>query len=208
MKILNCTIRVRGDCDADYIAITFDDGPHPRNTSQILELLEENGGLGTFFVTGNNLKKNWKLAENLASRGHMLGNHTFSHCNALFCSKKKLQREIAETKALIENITQKPNNFFRPPHGIITPSLLSICRKLNLTVVLWSANTLDFKRESPRRMFGRVEKKVRKGAIVLFHECHFKTESLDYSNSIKALGTVLDLAKGKGLKPVRLDTII
>ncbi len=208
MKILNCIIRVRGDRDADYIAITFDDGPHPYNTPKILELLEEKGGLGTFFVTGSNLKKNIKLAEEVVSRGHMLGNHTFSHCSALFCSKKRLQREIEETKALIEDITQKPNTFFRPPHGIITPSLLSICRKLNMTVALWSANTMDFKREAPGRMIGRVEKKLCKGAIVLFHECHFKAESLDYSNSIRALGTVLDHAKEKGLKPVRLDTII
>ncbi len=208
MKILKCTIRVKGDRDADYIAITFDDGPHPINTPLILELLEDKGGFGTFFVTGSNLKKNRTLAEKLVARGHMLGNHTFSHCSALFCSKKKLQKEIEATKALIEDITQTTNTFFRPPYGIITPSLLSICRKLNLTVVLWSANTMDFKRESPRKTIGRAEKRINKGAIVLFHECHFKTESLDYTNSIRALGTVLDLAKEKGLKPVRLDTII
>ncbi len=205
MKILNCSIRTRGRRDSNTISVTFDDGPHVNNTPRILDIIEKKSGHGTFFFTGNNLQKNRKLAEEVVSRGHMLGNHTFSHCKALFCSREQLYKEISQTKDLIEDISQKSNTCFRPPHGVITPALLSVCGKLGLTVVLWSANTMDFKRGPSEKMVQRVEKKIKKGTIVLFHECHFQNESLDYSNGIAALESVMNMIEAEGLKAVTLD---
>lgn len=208
MKILNCSIIRKGLHDSESIAITFDDGPHPKYTPMILNILEKKGGSGTFFATGNNISKNRKLTREIAEKGYLLGNHTYSHLNALFTSRGKLHDEILRTKELIEDITGKPNHYFRPPYGVITPSLLSICRRLEMSVVLWNLNTKDFRREPHERIIKRVSMGIKAGAIILFHECHFRDDARDYSESIKAVKIVLDEIILKNLKPVTVDEML
>lgn len=208
MKLLGCTIRLKGSSHIDQLAFTFDDGPHPENSPQIMNLLEEAQGKGTFFLTGRNIIKNRQLVKEIASRGHLIGNHTFNHGKAIFQKKATLHDEIVRTKELIEDITCKENHFLRPPHGIITPSLCSICSDLNLTVVLWSINTMDFKRKPFKSIVQRVRSKIEGGAILLFHECHFRDFWRDYSNSIIALGSILQIVLENRLKPVTVEQLI
>lgn len=208
MQLFNCKIVRKNLTLKDEVAFTFDDGPHPKNSIQIMNVLESAKGKGTFFVTGSNITGNRAVAKEMVDRGHLLGNHTFQHGKALFQRKATLYDEIVRTKALIEDITGKQNRFFRPPHGIITPALLFVCRKLELTIVLWNANSMDFRRESYEKIAKRIDHKVKRGAIVLFHEGHFKDTALDYSNSIEALKCVIKTAVSKNLKLVTLEEMI
>jgi peptidoglycan/xylan/chitin deacetylase (PgdA/CDA1 family) len=208
MKILNCKIIRKETGASEKIAFTFDDGPHQEYTPMLLDILEEKEGRGTFFFTGQNISNNRNLAKEVVKRGHLIGNHTFSHLNALFSGKKKLRDEILRTKELIEDITGKPNQYLRPPYGIITPALISICKELNLSIVLWSINSFDFRRKSADRIINRVCKKIRSGSIILFHECHFRNKNLDYSNTVTALKTVLDNVILKGLKSVTVGELV
>jgi len=207
MNIAGCKIVLKAGQDGRTIAITFDDGPHKNFTPQILDILEKRGAYGTFFSTGNNISAQKSLASELVRRGHLLANHTYTHVNPLFTRKSRLYDEILRTKELIEEITGQPNLFFRPPYGIITPSLLSICSSLNLSIVLWSINSYDFRREQSAVIIKRIKRRIRPGGIMLFHECKYNNEGLDYSNTLQALEVVLEIAGSKGIKGIRIDGV-
>ncbi len=167
--------------------------------------MEETGGKGTFFVSGCNLFNNRELVREVSNRGHLIGNHTYMHPYPFFRSKKVLYDEIVRTKDLIEETTGKPNRFFRPPYGIITPKLLSICRKLDLSMILWNVNSKDFNLEAEDIIIKRVSRKLKSGAILLFHDCHFMDDSRDYSNTFKAMLKIVGLAVENKLKPVTIE---
>ncbi len=191
MNVLKNKILWKGPKSAESVAITFDDGPHSSNTPLLLEILAEKSAKATFFYTGKNICKHKNLAQQAHNQGHLLANHTFSHQRAIFVRKKDLYTEIRKTKELIEDITGEPNRYFRPPFGIITPALLSVCKELSLTVTLWSINSYDFLRPSSERITARIDKKICPGSIVLFHECHFKDSYKKYANTALALETLL-----------------
>ncbi len=208
MRLFGCHILRKGNADTGKIALTFDDGPHSVFTPVLLDLLERHEGRATFFTTGRNILDNFELAKDMIQRGHLIGNHTFSHPHALWTGRERLYDEIKKTKELIEELSDKPNKIFRPPYGFITPSMLSICRQLELSIVLWNSNSKDYKRDVPEIMVNRVRDKITSGSILLFHECHFNKPSLDYSGTLKALKSVLDIVKLKGLHSVTIDEMI
>lgn len=208
MKLLNCRIDISGSRSGHDFSITFDDGPHPEFTPKILEVLESHQVKATFFVSGRNIESNRSTAEDLASQGHLFGNHTYSHLSALRTGKSRLLDEVVRTKELIENITGEPNRYLRPPYGHITPALLSICRNLDLSIVLWSFNSLDFRGISAEKIIRRAERKISPGTILLFHECHFRDGSRDYSATIKAVDSILESTLKRGLKPVTVAELL
>lgn len=209
MEVLGCKIIRKGLSNNNNIAITFDDGPHPKYTPMILDLLEKKGVPGTFFNSGFNISHNKELTKEVVERGHLLGNHSFNHRNALFTRRKKLKDEVLRTKELIEDITGKTNRYFRPPYGIISLSLIDICKNLNLSLVLWNLNTRDYQRKSYKKIIERILKKeIKPGSILLFHECNFKNDTLDYANTVKALEIILDITISKGLKLVTIQDMI
>lgn len=208
MKILNCDIVRKGPKNSKGLAITFDDGPHERYTPVLLDILEEKKGRATFFFTGQNIIDNRSLAEKVVKRGHLIANHTFSHQRALYLNNKMLRNEILRTKELIEDISGKQNRLFRPPYGIITPSLLKICSTLDLSIILWSVNSFDFRRKPADRIINRLSNKLHQGSIVLFHECHYKRGALDYSNTAVALKTLLDKGILGDLKIITIEELV
>ena len=207
MRFLGCDIIRKGPGNSGQIAFTFDDGPHPKNTLNIVEILEEYEGQGTFFMTGENISNYRSIAKEISDRGHLLGNHTFSHPHALFTGRGKLEDEIKRSKDILEEITGEANRYFRPPYGFITLPLLNICRKLELSIVLWNSNSKDYRRKPAEQVVKRIENKIMPGSIMLFHECNFRDKSIDYSNSINALKSTLETAILKGLKPVTIESM-
>ena len=208
MRILGCRIIRKGKKSSDKIALTFDDGPHPKFTPRILDVLAEFNAKATFFITGRNISANKGIAEEIIKRGHILGNHTYNHPRAYFIGRGKLFDEISRTKDLIEDISVKPNRYFRPPYGIITPSMLSVCARLELSIVLWDSNSKDYRREKADTILDRIYKGLKPGSIILFHDRNFADESLDYTNTISALKSFLEKIILKGLKPVTIEEML
>ena len=102
------------------VALTFDDGPHPRYTDEILDLLAEYGAKATFFVIGKNLELYGAATERAVREGHEIGNHTYSHPGLSGLSVSELEREILMNEAIIEEKTGKAPTCFRPPEGYCT----------------------------------------------------------------------------------------
>jgi peptidoglycan/xylan/chitin deacetylase (PgdA/CDA1 family) len=208
MVLFNCRILTRGNKSGNAFSVTFDDGPHPGLTPKLQKILEKHRAKATFFLSGRNLENNISEAEEIARHGHLLGNHTYSHLSALCTRKTRLQDEVVRTKDLIETVTGEPNHFLRPPYGHISPALLSICNELDLSIVLWNFNSWDFRGISAERIVNRAERKISPGTILLFHECHFRDGSRDYTATVEAVDSILEYALGRGLKPVTVAELL
>lgn len=189
--------------DSD-LYITFDDGPHPILTPQLLDLFDKFKGKATFFYTGNNIKKYRELAEESHRRGHRIANHSMNHKNLMLCSKKTQHYEIESVNELLEEITGEQNTHFRPPYGFFSPSTLNICKKLHQELFLWRRSSLDFSLKDAQKIVKRLHNHITPGNILLFHEGNFADVNDVYRHTVDAVKAVLQLALTKNLKSNKL----
>ncbi len=150
------------------IALTFDDGPWPTTTTQILDILKKNNIKATFFWVGRYLQVYSELGKKVAAAGHAIGNHTWNHQYIKY-NEEGAAREIDRTTALIEEVTGIKTAIFRPPGGILNNGLVAYAQKRNYTVVMWSADSLDW-RTATQSLMENVMKQANSGGIVLMHD--------------------------------------
>lgn len=129
----------------EKILLTFDDGPIPETTETILKILNKNKLKAVFFCVGNNILRNPSLAENILSEGHLIGNHTFNHKQVTKISRIELDEEIISFNKLLEDRFGRKIKYFRPPYGKFNLGLKKKLREKNMTNVMWSLLTYDFK---------------------------------------------------------------
>lgn len=152
------------------VALTFDDGPHPRYTDEILDLLAEYGAKATFFVIGKNLELYGAATERAVREGHEIGNHTYSHPGLSGISPIELEREILMNEAIIEEKTGRAPTCFRPPEGYCTRDIRHTAAAAGCSLILWSIDTRDWSGIGSEEIVKTVMKKVAPGAIILFHD--------------------------------------
>ena len=152
------------------IALTFDDGPHYKYTDRILDILESYGVKATFFVIGVNAEKYPEKVKKIASHGHEIGNHTYSHPHLKSISDEELQREIEKASAIISKITDKTPTIFRPPEGFCGKNITSTAEKCGCSVILWSHDTRDWAHTPSADISKKILDGVKCGDIILFHD--------------------------------------
>ena len=174
--------------------LTFDDGPHPTITPQVLEILKKFNAKATFFCIGNNVNKYKETFELIKKEGHSVGNHTFNHERGWKTKTSDYIKSVKEADALI----QSP--LFRPPHGRIKSSQIRAIRNLrisksqNLKIVAWTVISYDWDKSlSPEDCFNNVIKNSDDGSIIVFHDSE---KAVD--NMIPALTKVLEYYTDKG----------
>lgn len=157
--------------DEKQVLLTFDDGPHPIYTPLILDLLDEYQVKAMFLVIGEQVEKSPLLLGEIKSRGHMIGNHSWSHDSYFdFFSVSKMIDEINRTNDVIEEIIGERPVFFRPPFGITNPRIAKLLRKTGMKSVSWSFRSYDTKSRSNQRIIDQIKKHIRGGDILLFHD--------------------------------------
>lgn len=158
------------------ISLTFDDGPDPKFTPQVLELLKIHGATATFFCIGKHIEKYPDIVERILSEGHSIGNHTYSHSNNFgFFSSKKVMDELLRTKTLVREKTGRNMNLYRPAFGVTNPQIEKAVKQLGLQSIGWSVRSLDTTSRSENSILKRITTKVAKGDIVLMHDTSAKT---------------------------------
>lgn len=160
--------QVKLDSRHKAIALTFDDGPWPTTTVQILDLLKKNNIKATFFWVGRYLQTYPELGKQVAAAGHAIGNHTWNHQYFKY-NEEGAAREIDRTTSLIEELTGIRTSIFRPPGGILNNGLAAYAQKRNYTVVMWSADSLDW-RTATQSLMENVMRQANSGGIVLMHD--------------------------------------
>ncbi len=183
------------------IALTFDDGPWPNSTQQILDILKENKIKATFFWVGGALKNNKNIAKTVVNEGHVPGNHSWSHRYGKHSSEAAAQ-EIESTAQLIEELTGIESPLFRPPGGNLNNGLVDYVSGKNYVNVMWSADSQDWK-SSSEKIINQVLKDSKSGGIVLMHD-----GGGNRSETVKALPTIIKSLKEQGYTFVTLPKLL
>ncbi|MCM4169026.1 polysaccharide deacetylase family protein [Arenibacter sp. H213] len=160
----------------NWVAITFDDGPHPEFTPKILKLLQMHDAKATFFCVGKQLEQNGELTEEIVTQGHTLGNHTYSHANDFgFFGTEKVITELKQTKEIIKAMTGLETRLYRPAFGVTNPNIKKAVHHLSLQTIGWSIRSLDTTNLSTKKVLHRITRKLNKGDIILLHDTSEKT---------------------------------
>ncbi len=152
------------------IALTFDDGPHPRYTPQILEILNEYDIKATFFVIGINAYNYPEALEEITKYGHEIGNHTYTHPHVSCLNSNILKNEVEKCESIIYGQTDYKTKLFRPPEGFIDADVKTILRELDYKVILWDLDTRDWAHNSPNDISEYVINNIESGDIILMHD--------------------------------------
>ncbi|MCM3743576.1 polysaccharide deacetylase family protein [Sporosarcina luteola] len=154
------------------VALTFDDGPDPKVTRQILETLQMHDAKATFFMLGSRVEYYSDIVNEMKDAGHELGNHTWNHADLTKLSPERIAKEIDKTSAMIEDVTGQKVEAFRPPYGAVNDAVNNMT---GLPIVLWDVDTQDWKYRDPARILQVVKENVKDGSIILMHDIHQST---------------------------------
>lgn len=152
------------------IALTFDDGPHPKNTGEILDILKDYGIKATFFVIGENVDLYPELIEREIAEGHEIGNHTLNHKSLLKADREEMEREVGDFgKALNEKFGYK-TALLRPPGGSFNDAVTGYAAGNGYRIILWSVDTRDWAHTPVSEIKKNVLSNTKDGSIILFHD--------------------------------------
>lgn len=179
------------------IAITFDDGPSATCTPRLLDELKKRQIKATFFLIGENVKKNPEITKRICEEGHLIGNHTYHHIEITHVTDAEAKKELESTNNLIFEITGKEVEYMRPPFGLWQKDL-----ELGVPVfpVMWSVDPLDWTTENVDEIVNKVVTKVKENDIILLHDC--------YTTSVEAALRIIDILQADGYEFVTVDQLI
>ncbi len=169
--------------------LTFDDGPHPKITPKVLDLLDQYQAKATFFCVGENVARFPQTYAEILNRGHRTGNHTMNHLNGWKTNLKLYYENVNECRNLVDS------DLLRPPYGRITPSQIQALKK-EYKIVMWSVLSYDFDAETtPEQCLNYVIEHAEDGVIIVFHDSEKSAR-----NMLAALPEVLSYYHGKGYR--------
>lgn len=154
------------------IALTFDDGPYPKVTGHILDVLEKNGVCATFFVLGSRIEGHEDMLTRMDELGCEIGNHSFSHADLTRLSKADCQRELSDTDAEIRRVTGHEASVVRPPYGYYNKTVRSAAGR---PLILWTVDTNDWRGKAPGEIADYVIQQAKEGSVILMHDQQTQT---------------------------------
>ena len=203
----------RGDKALPRVALTFDDGPHPKFTPMVLDILKGHNVKATFFLVGEKVLENPETVRRMVDEGHEIGTHSMSHVHLLGLMRTKRQveemenckRAIAETAGIL---TSTVPHWYRPPMGYKTPSTFWAAKRLGLKIVGWHIKGWDTFYTDPEKIASSVLKRVENGSIILLHDSStLRGRPVDRSPTVEALPIILSGLLKRELKPVTLNEL-
>ena len=193
--------------NSSTVALTFDDGPNPALTPRLLRVLEENHVRATFFLIGSFVRECPGLVQEIAARGHTIGNHTDTHPSLFWKTRSHIADELARCQDAIEKACGQRPVWMRPPFGIRGPHLASVVRQAGFHgMVMWSRSARDWKPQHIAQMVRRLCF-VRGGDIVLLHDGDHRRFPGDRHLTLAGLDYWLPMWRSAGLDFVTLDDI-
>lgn len=198
----------RGPKSLPHVALTFDDGPHPKHTAEVLNILRDANATATFFVLGNKAKQYPELLQRIVREGHSIGIHGYHHDRAIgFRSTQRVVRDLQRTIDIVREQTNISPTLYRPPAGQITPRIAQATRQLGLTIVGWNARGFDgINQRDPKKVSARIAHRLRPGAIVLLHDAP------EYGDrkpaGVEALEAILRAIDAQGLQTTAVQTFV
>ena len=192
------------------VALTFDDGPDPEWTPQIIDILERAGVRATFFMIGEALEASPDLGREITARGHETEAHLYSHSPEAAQDDERFEREVTRCIDLIRQHTDSTPSYLRFPfadYGRQSPE--RVRERFGLKTVHWSFSVRDSRYDAGQQI-SRVRSLIYPGAVILLHDGVGRGSKFarQRSTTIEALPTILEICREHGLKPVRLDELL
>ena len=183
--------------DVKKIAITFDDGPHPCYTEQLLDGLKERGVVATFFVTGEHAELHPEVIARMQEEGHLIVNHTYSHIQLTKSNRETFKEELIKTNEILKEITGEEVQYVRPPYGSWDKSFE---KELNMFPVLWTVDPLDWCSKNVGCITEKIVSKTGENDIILMHDY--------YDTSVTAALKAIDELLEEGYTFVTVEEIL
>lgn len=182
-------------------ALTFDDGPHAQGTPAVLELLASERVHATFFLVGEQVRRNPALAGEIAEAGHTIGLHCDRHRNLLRLTPWQVREDIARALDTIESATGCTPQLYRPPYGVLNASALRVAKRHHWRTLMWSHWGRDWEaRATPASIAVRVTDGAGEGAVLLLHDADDYSAAQSWTRTVAALPQVLHTLAARGLQ--------
>lgn len=187
------------------VALTFDDGPHPTFTPQILQILNKYHTRATFFMIGERMVQYPDIVKDVVASENVIGNHTYTHPKDIqACTQAQLIRELDQCEQVIEQMTGKRTHIFRPPKGLVDGDVLLIAKEEGYRTILWTVSADHHDAPTPEMMAERVLKRVRPGAIILAHDGTFPSRWRD----VRATELIITALQKQGYRFVTIPELL
>ena len=204
-QFFGATILTTGDAQA--MALTFDDGPNPAATPQLLDLLELHNIRGTFFLMGSRVRQFPALAARIAAAGHSIGNHTDTHPILTFQSPRRIRAELEGCRSAIADAIGRDPLWMRPPFGARGLHVTAALRRAGFgAAVMWSAWGKDWKEKTPEGVIRHLGR-ARGGDIVLLHDGDYRVPEGKRQHTVDALAIMIPQWKSAGIRFVTCDQL-
>ena len=190
------------------VALTFDDGPCPPYTGQILDILREENARASFFVVGRHAAAFPGLVRRMAVEGHQIGNHTWHHTDLLTLDRSAIADEVCCTGNLIAGIAGSAPRIVRPPHGFRDPAVMNVMAGQGLTVVGWSVMSRDWTNPGVDAIVSRTVGSCRDGAIIPLHDGDGAAGTASRAQTVAALRPIVRELRARGYRFVTVDEIL
>ncbi len=187
----------RASTEKKKIALTFDDGPNPQYTPEMLAALKERNVKATFFLLGQEVEKYPEIVKQIQEEGHLIGNHSYKHEQLSKLPMEQACSQVSRTNELIYGITGIYPSYLRPPFGDWHEKL--DC-EVNMVEVLWDVDTLDWSSQNHARIVQKVLKNVQENDIILMHD--------GYETSVTAAKEIIDTLQKQGYEFVTVDQLL
>lgn len=187
------------------VALTFDDGPDPRFTPKILDILDKYQVKATFFMVGQQMEKYPDIVKDVQRRGNAIGNHTYTHPHDIeIDTSAQVKRELEMCERTIERLTGKRAHLFRPPRGLLDGTVMSIAKDEGYKTILWTVCADHHDATTPLMMAQRVFKHNGPGAIILAHDGTFNSRWMD----VAATPIIIEGLKKNGYRFVTVPELL
>ena len=189
--------------DGRGYALTFDDGPHAQGTPAVLELLAAEGVRATFFLVGEQIRRNPSLPREILDAGHEIGLHCDRHRNLLRLGPRQVREDIERAEDAIATSTGRAPLLYRPPYGVLNATALRLAHGRGWRTLLWSQWGRDWERRAtPESIAARVTDGAVEGAVLLLHDADDYSAPGSWRRTVAALPQVLETLRERSLEPV------
>ena len=187
------------DPNKPMVALTFDDGPS-KTTPKILALLDQYDSRATFCVVGNRVKAHESILKQIAEQGSEISSHTWDHKKLPSLSADEIREELQSANDIVKDITGQQMHWLRPPYGSVNDEVKRITEELDMAIVKWNIDTLDWETRDPKKTFDSIMNDVEDGSIILCHDLHKETGD--------AMDTVIPELVKRGYQLVTVSELI
>lgn len=197
---------LQGPTHQKRVALTFDDGPDPRFSNDVLDVLKQYNVPATFFVLGSKAVANPEIVKRMQNEGHVIGNHTYAHPNLVKESDLGLEREVTRTEDALNDIIGYRTKLFRPPYGFLYNELVEKLSEMNYYVIAWSVDSLDWQEDPPEVIASNVVDNIHPGAIILMHDG--AESGGNRTNTIESLHQIIPKLQEQGYEFVTVPELL